>query len=170
MGFKLAAIVHDIESLDTLTIPIVRKTVIGILPDKRIVHNQFSKLQLSKSISSTAAQTISVVPHVNFTFVFEKYHSNIALLQSLKEDHQTLNKLNSRLIDLVKLEKPILLFFGQIKKVKGLDILIDAIAECKSDVHLVIAGKLRNENWDKYENQIANKKLSNKIILNILIL
>ena len=37
--------------------------------------------------------------------------------------------------------------------------LIDAIAECKSDVHLVIAGKLRNENWDKYENQIANKKI-----------
>ncbi len=164
MGFKLAAIVHDIESLDTFTIPIIRKTVIGILPNKRIVHNQFSKLQLSKSISSTAAQTISVVPHVNFTSIFKKYHPNDSLLQSLKDNNQVLIDLDSRLIVLMKLKKPIILFFGQIKKAKGLDILIDAISLCKTDVHLIIAGKLRNENWDKYENQIANKKLSNKII------
>ena len=164
MRFKLVAIVHDIESLDTLSIPIIRKIVIGALPDKRVVHNQFSKDQLSKSISVSAAKTISVVPHVNFTSLFEKYHSNYSLLESLKNNTLVLNNLDSRLSDLVKSQKPIILFFGQIKKVKGLDILIDALPLCITDVHLVIAGKLRNENWEKYDNQITNKKSADKII------
>jgi len=164
MGFKLAAIVHDIESLDTLTIPIIRKTVIGVLPNKRIVHNQFSKIQLSKSISSTAANSPSVVPHVNFTSIFKKYHSNDSLLQSLRDNNQVLIDLDSIIIDLIKLKKPIILFFGQIKKAKGLDILIDAISQCKTDVHLIIAGKLRNENWEKYSIQISSKNLGDKII------
>ncbi len=164
MGFKLIAIVHDIESLDTLSIPIIRKTVIGVLPDKRVVHNQFSKDQLSKTISDSAANTISVVPHVNFTSLFEKYHSNNSLFEALKNNILVLNNLDSRLGDLVKSNKPIILFFGQIKKVKGLDILIDALPLCKTEVHLVIAGKLRNENWEKYYKQIVNIKSANKVI------
>ena len=164
MGFKLITIVHDIESLDTLSIPIIRKTVIGVLPDKRVVHNQFSKDQLSKTISASAANTISVVPHVNFTSLFEKYHSNNSLLEALKNNTLVLNNLDSRLGDLVKFNNPIILFFGQIKKVKGLDILIDALPLCKTEVHLVIAGKLRNENWEKYYKQIVNIKSANKVI------
>lgn len=164
MGFKLAVIVHDIESLDTFSIPLIRKTVICALPDKRIVHNQFSKNQLLKSLSSSTAKTISVVPHVNFTSLFEKYHSNTSHLQALKNNTLVLNNLDTRLSNLILSNTAVILFFGQIKKVKGLDILIDAFALCKTDVHLIIAGKLRNENWEKYNNQIENNKNSKKII------
>ena len=48
MGFKLCAIVHDIESLDTVTLPFVRKTVIGKLPHLRRVRNDFRKKELLK--------------------------------------------------------------------------------------------------------------------------
>lgn len=63
-------------------------------------------------------------------------------------------------------EKKIILFFGFIRDYKGLDILIDAIEHSPDDYLLVIAGEVYGS-FDKYQEQIENKKLSHNINLQV---
>jgi len=164
MGFKLLAIVHDIESLDTITLPIVRRTVISTLPDVRVVHNQFCKDEIAKQISNKALQNTGIIPHVNFIKLFSNYHTNDNLKKELSSDFKAIESLDTSLLKAVKANEKIILFFGQIKKSKGVDVLLEALPYCKSNFKVVIAGKLRGENWEKYQSIIDSKKLNDKVI------
>jgi D-inositol-3-phosphate glycosyltransferase len=164
MGFKLLAIVHDIESLDTITLPIVRRTVISSLPDLRVVHNQFCKDEIAKQISDKALNTTGIIPHVNFIKLFNRYHSNTNLKNDLLNDKNAIRSLDSKLLNAVNANEKIILFFGQIKKSKGVDVLLEAIPYCKTNFKVVVAGKLRGENWEKYQSIIDSKKLNEKVI------
>ena len=57
-----------------------------------------------------------------------------------------------------------LLFFGQIKKAKGLDVLLEAIAGIDKPFKLIIAGKVRDESWQKYEDKITALNIRNTVI------
>ncbi|HOS47119.1 MAG TPA: glycosyltransferase family 4 protein [Bacteroidia bacterium] len=164
MGFKLLAIVHDIESLDTITLPIVRRTVISFLPDLRVVHNQFCKDEIAKQISDKALDTTGIIPHVNFIKLFNRYHSNANLKSDLLNDKNAISSLDPKLLNDVIANEKIILFFGQIKKSKGVDVLLEAIPFCKTNFKVVVAGKLRGENWEKYQSIIDSKNLNDKVI------
>lgn len=63
-------------------------------------------------------------------------------------------------------ERKLVLFFGQIKCVKGVDVLIDAINIVKEkhpEVLCVIAGKVWKDNFSAYEEQIKKNELENHI-------
>src|ERR1051326_768230 len=60
--------------------------------------------------------------------------------------------------------KKVILFFGFIRDYKGLDLLIDAISKLNNDYHLVICGEVYGS-FDKYEGQIEELGLKNKISL-----
>lgn len=67
-------------------------------------------------------------------------------------------------------DKFIFLFFGQIKKVKGIGILLKAYAEfCKEcgDTLLVIAGKIWKDDFSQYQAIIDEEKLKNNVITDI---
>lgn len=67
-------------------------------------------------------------------------------------------------------EKKVFLFFGQIKKVKGVDILLRAMAEIKdkySDLCLVIAGSVWKADFDECLRIIDEKKLEPYVLLDI---
>ena len=52
---------------------------------------------------------------------------------------------------------PVLLFFGQIKRVKGLDTLLQAMPEviaAHPDAKLLIAGQVWKDSWDRYQSLI----------------
>ncbi|CAN5399378.1 hypothetical protein BH11BAC2_BH11BAC2_09430 [soil metagenome] len=164
MGFKILAIIHDIESLDTFTLPIIRKTVIGTLPHLRVVHNQFCKDELSKSIGKVALMNTGIVPHVNFINVFSEYHKNPFLQQQLLKNEKLLNELDPSIPQLIAEKIPFILFFGQIKKAKGLDILLEAVSLCTTNFRLIIAGKLRNETRERYDQLISTYQISEKVI------
>lgn len=71
-------------------------------------------------------------------------------------------------IDRLSLPKnrPIVLFFGQIKKVKGVDVLIEAIAKVKKkcpNIFCVIAGKVWKDDFSIYEKMIDELNLSDCI-------
>lgn len=164
MGFRLCAIVHDIESLDTITVPIVRKTVIGILPHLRIVHNEFSKKELINSLDVPIASTTHVIPHVHFRHLFRVYHEVPDLLAQLKYSAHLPGKIHAMLPGCLREKTPLLLFFGQIKKAKGLDVLLEALSQTKTDYKVIIAGKLRDDSWDRYRDIITVLNLKNRVI------
>lgn len=60
--------------------------------------------------------------------------------------------------------KKVLLFFGFIRSYKGLDLLIQALAELPEDYVLIIAGEVYG-NFNKYQELIDSKQLNNRIAL-----
>jgi glycosyltransferase involved in cell wall biosynthesis len=64
----------------------------------------------------------------------------------------------------------VVLFFGQIKQVKGMDYLLHsfaAVLEHFPETKLVIAGKLWKDNWDVYEEIIKASDIGASIIKHI---
>lgn len=67
-------------------------------------------------------------------------------------------------------DRIVLLFFGQIKKVKGVDVLLKALVELKDkypQLYLVIAGNVWKTDFSECEEIIINHDLSNSLKLDI---
>jgi len=154
MGFRICAIVHDIESLDTYTLPIVRRTVIQRLPNLRTVHNEFSKKELLKSLDKTELKTY-VIPHLNFVDLFSD-QSNLTFSNAAA--------LHPQLATVIENKIPLFVFFGQIKNAKGIDLLLEAVCQVKGDFRLVIAGKMREGRWSHYEQMIRALNIKEKVL------
>lgn len=164
LGFKILTIVHDIESLEFTTSPIIKKWVVDKLPNQRVVHNNFCKEEISKIISKKSLQSTTIIPHVNFIQLFDEYHKDNKKVSALKNNNKIINQLSFQINEAINNGEEILLFFGQIKKAKGVDILLKAVAETKNNYKLIIAGKLRFEDWNKYETIIKENGLEQKVI------
>ena len=164
LGFKVLTIVHDIESLEFETSSIIKKWVVDKLPHQRVVHNNFCKEEISKTISTHSLSRTAVIPHVNFIQLFDEYHKNPDKVNDLKNNHSAIDKLSPKINEAIKNGDQLLLFFGQIKKAKGVDILLKAAAKTKGNYQLIIAGKLRFEDWDKYDAIIKEHGLEEKVI------
>lgn len=66
----------------------------------------------------------------------------------------------------IPVDKKVILFFGQIKKVKGVDILIQAmkaVSDKHKDVLCVIAGKVWKDDYSIYQNMIDELGISDYI-------
>ncbi|MDB5230660.1 MAG: glycosyltransferase [Chitinophagaceae bacterium] len=64
-------------------------------------------------------------------------------------------------------DKKIILFFGFIRKYKGLDLLLNAMADERlkqQDIHLLVAGEFYEDRKD-YDEQIASLNLGSRLIL-----
>lgn len=137
LRLKVVVTIHDVESF---------KNSNGTLNsafhmmDQIIVHNQFSEQELLQK--GVDKKKIHIVPHGNYLpFINE----------GLTQPKAQGDKLN-------------LLFFGQIKEVKGLDVLLNALAvvvEEKDHVHLTIAGRPWHDDASKYEDFIRDLSLEN---------
>lgn len=164
MGLRLCAIVHDIESLDTFTLPFIRKMVIGKLPELRIVHNEFSKRELINSLDHDIEKTTQVIPHVHFRHLFLPYQEVPGILNQLKGSAHLPSQIHPDLAACLEHKIPLLLFFGQIKKAKGLEILFEALSQTKSNFKVIIAGKVRDDNWERYEDIITVLNLKDRVL------
>jgi D-inositol-3-phosphate glycosyltransferase len=64
-------------------------------------------------------------------------------------------------------DEPVVLFFGQIKEVKGLDVLLHAFSrllEHRPDARLVIAGTVWKDSWARYAALIEELDLGRRIL------
>jgi glycosyltransferase involved in cell wall biosynthesis len=103
---------------------------------KFLVHNQSLASAIKKELPTAE---IAISPHP----IFDQYPSP-----------------NMKLEQRASLE---LLFFGIIRDYKGLDILLNAVAELHDiDFKLTIVGECWG-NWDKYQKQIDDLQLNNRI-------
>jgi glycosyltransferase involved in cell wall biosynthesis len=145
--------VHDVESFSPLA---TNRTIIGNvyrLADRLIVHNQVSKRELVKTLR-VPEERIEVIPHGNFiNNTLEKY-----------DPAEARRKLG------IGERKRIILFFGQIKEVKGLDVLIEAIPEVIHeipDAMLIVAGRPWKSDFSLYERQIDSLNIRDRCALHI---
>lgn len=113
--------------------------------DHLIVHTEHNKNTLIHQYQ-IHANRISVIPHGPLT-VFKTGTRNFRQHRQISENEK------------------IVLFFGSIRRYKGLDILIHALSKVKKilPARLVIAGSLW-EPWDRYENLIRQLGLTDDVI------
>jgi len=133
---KKVVTLHDIESFHKSSFKLISKMCLKLI-DGIIVHNKFSKSELEKNFNFN--RPISIIPHGNYLPFVEPQPLAI----------------NSPIINI--------LFFGQIKEVKGVDLLLDAMAEVvktNHKYHLTIAGRPWKTDVKRYENKIKELGLS----------
>lgn len=139
---KIHLIVHDVNNLqkkETRFPSVILKLVNTIS-----VHNEISKRELQLYSN----KLIHIIPH-------GRYEHNMLSLPSKDESRKILNLNTSSFI---------LLFFGQIKHSKGLDILLRALSKVSDgSVELVIAGRGDKSDKERYKKLILNLNLQEKI-------
>jgi len=143
---KVVITAHDVESfVESLSVPKLSRWVYHVA-DGVVAHNQVSKSELIEKLG-LANEKITVIPHGNY----------LHMLGKMPEKQQARKELG--LAEGVK----VLLFFGQIKDVKGLDILLEAMPEVLKEhpnAMLLIAGRPWKSDFSKYENMISSLNIN----------
>lgn len=151
-GFKVVVTAHDVESFTGKRDAGKAKKILSEA-DMVIAHNEVSKQELISKISLPVSN-ISVIPMGNFMdSITEFAEKNIA----------------RKAIGLSPDDK-VILFFGQIKKVKGLDILLQSLPKVVKqypDLKLVIAGKVWKDDFAAYEKIIQDYDMGDSVISHI---
>jgi len=152
-GHRLVITAHDVKPFDVQgwSMTFVRR--IYRLARRIIVHTESSRAELHDD-GDVPPERVTVIPHGH-------YMPYVDRLPSRREARQDLG---------LPAEAPILLFFGQIKKVKGLEVLLQALprlAERYPDARLVIAGKVWGDDWSRYAALIEALDLDERLHLHL---
>lgn len=139
--FNKVLTLHDVDPLANKSFSFVHKWTYKLV-DKVIVHNAFSKDELSKK--PIEKRKVEVIPHGNYLpFITPKPQQKSDRLE--------------------------LLFFGQIKEVKGLNILLEAMQKVTQEeptIHLTIAGRPWKTDKSSYEQKIQDLGLESSVTTN----
>lgn len=147
---RIVITVHDVEAF------VEKRHLRGIdmltyrLAHQLIVHNQISRFELEDR-RGVPGRKIEIIPHGHY---IQWYADN----PSMQEARTHLGWPN---------DKFIVLFFGQLKLTKGLDILLDALPAVvvqEPRVITVIAGKEAGTPFSYYEGIIERNRLSRHVI------
>jgi len=148
---KIVLSVHNIlpheQSKINLTLDRFANRLIFPFVDGFIVHNQRNKRKLAE-VYSLNEKNIFVITHGVLNLIKQRV---ISSQEARKHLH-------------LPLDKKIVLFFGYIRKYKGVDVLIKAfglIQKQMKDVFLLIVGQPFVETWDKYEELMNENNLEN---------
>jgi len=148
---KVVLTVHDVSSFANSSDPSIIESMIYKLTDLILTHNEFSKLEIM-NISPHLSSCIYIVPHGNY----------IPFIHVQNDKERSRKNLG------IPNDKKVLLFFGMIKQVKGLDVLLHALKDVvkeNPDVLLLIAGKTWENDFTSYQRIIDENNLSENIIL-----
>jgi len=148
---KVVLTVHDVSSFSNSSDSSIIGSMIYKLTDLIFTHNEFSKLEIMKANPSSSS-CIYIVPHGNYTPFINAQH----------------DKEKSRKRLGISNDKKVLLFFGIIKEVKGLDVLLHALKDVikrNPDVLLLIAGKPWENDFSNYQRIIDQNNLSDYCLL-----
>lgn len=120
-----------------------------------IVLSSYAKEKLQYYFPNTPADHIHVIPVTDKDTLYYKPHRTKAEARAALQLPQ---------------DDFIVMFFGQIKKVKGLDVLIDAFAlslKQKKNAKLLIAGIPWKVGFDSFQQQITNNGIEEQCILRL---
>jgi glycosyltransferase involved in cell wall biosynthesis len=152
-AFKICVTLHDVESFSDKQIGFFAKGVFGRV-DKFIVHNRVSESELVIAGTSLGFDpSVYVIPHGNYCAVVEN-----------------IGRESGRKAIGIGIDDLVVLFFGQIKVVKGLDVLLAAMPlirdQCQS-IKLIVAGKVWKDDFSVYQELINANNLHNIVRLDI---
>ncbi|KAA6342045.1 GDP-mannose:glycolipid 4-beta-D-mannosyltransferase [termite gut metagenome] len=142
MNFIIIVTVHDINSFNKKANLSIERGCYKLI-DGAIVHNNSSYNDLNKK--NITIKKITIIPHGNYNLFIKKI--------PLKRSDNVFT----------------LLFFGQIKKVKGLDILLNSIKlviDKGYKIKLIIAGKVWKSDLDYYINLIKELNIQSAVETN----
>lgn len=154
LGFRIVVTAHDVESFAGGYSERLCKYILSSA-NAVIAHNNVSKVELINKVG-LATESIHIVPHGNYLAQSELSPSRESARSRLKIDEGRI----------------VILFFGQIKEVKGLDIAIAALGKLISDSPsfnplLIIAGKVWKDDFDKYSELINKYGLKNNVLTDV---
>lgn len=147
---KVVVTIHDVHSFSNQVRINFAKKIFYALTDLILTHNNFSKKEITKIVSKNL--NIHIVPHGNY----------LPFIKKEKDKSKSKIKLN------LPENKKIILFFGLIKEVKGLEVLLKSlkkVVEQHKDIRLLIAGKIWKNDFSKYQKIIDEQKLNDYCIL-----
>ncbi len=145
---NIVVIAHDVSSFINGDNRFLQKIIYNVFANQIVVHNGFSKKMLLKSVNIKDPSKIAIIKHGGYMeHIKHRYTKNEARKElGLSE------------------EGKYILFFGQIKRVKGLDILIKALKETPEDIKLIIAGKPQRDDIAYYDRLIDELALQDRVI------
>tara|TARA_Y100001954_G_scaffold237155_1_gene299963 strand:- start:944 stop:1786 length:843 start_codon:yes stop_codon:yes gene_type:complete len=150
---KITLTIHDVKSFSKKRKSSFYSRLIYFFSDLIITHNKFSKDEIISNFRFLENK-IEIIPHGNYLpFISaEENQKNARAKLSISDD------------------KKVLLFFGMIKSVKGLDVLLEAmpkIVKSNPNILLLVAGKPWKDDFSKYENQISRLNIKKYCMLEI---
>ena len=151
LRMKVVYTVHDVISFDNKSSNSRLSRWIYQKANKILTHNKFSS-DIFRSYYSGLNISAEIIPHGNY----------IQFLNDVP------NKLSSRERLGLEENKKVLLFFGMIKKVKGLEILLKSLKEViknNPDIFLVIAGRVWKNDFSEYQKIIDKNNLQKYCLL-----
>lgn len=147
-GLKTAVISHDVSSFANNDNRLIQSLIYNTCTDYIIVHNRYSFVTLTNAIKVDDPSKIFIIKHGG-------YLDHIG--------HRPVKERMRRELGLEVASKYIL-FFGQIKKVKGLDVLLKALVECPDDINLIIAGRPWKDDFSCYDELIRKYSLEGRVV------
>ena len=154
---KVVATIHDVESFSSSNPSrYASLKFIKFFPfiDRYIVHSRFASLKLNGISRGLIKKRLHIVAHGDTDFIY-------------KGD---LTKIDARKSIVIPADKKIILFFGQIKKVKGLDILLSAfsgLAKADPAYHLLIIGRPWKVDGQLIKDQISKLGIDAQVTINM---
>ena len=147
LGRTVVITVHDVEPFATKRQkPALARRTYG-LAHALVVHNQTSRRELMEQLGIPEGR-MTIVPHGNYLHYAAHIPPSTEARSHLGWPEESF----------------VLLFFGQIKRVKGLDLLLNALPQIIAQhphVNLVIAGKESDVPFAEYQKIIDDNSLRN---------
>ena len=153
LGLRVVITAHDVQSfVERLSVPWMVKAAYR-LSDRVIAQSKISKRELT-AVLGVPETKIATIPHGNY----------LRLVAGMPARESAKAELG------LPGEARVLLFFGQIKEVKGLDVLLQAMPRLvreHPDTVLLIAGKVWKDDFGRYQRQIDSLGISENVRLDL---
>jgi glycosyltransferase involved in cell wall biosynthesis len=153
---KVVITIHDVESFTSVEGGVQSHGLVARvydMADRIVVHNNISRDEVAGKLG-ISPEKIALIRHGNY----------------VKEDALRPTQADARKSLGLNTSQKVILFFGQIKDVKGLDLLIRAVALVAREVPevvLVIAGRPWKNDFGAYEELIDEVGIRERCILHI---
>jgi D-inositol-3-phosphate glycosyltransferase len=151
---KIVITVHDVESFLPGAIERSKVAKVYRMADRLVVHNRISEQELIRKFD-VPPESVAVIPHGQY----------IEEAQTANDD----NMAAKRALGISETSR-VLLFFGHIREVKGLDLLLDAapiVAKKIPEVTILVGGRPLRKDFSDYEQQIDRLGIRDRCILHI---
>lgn len=145
-------------------------TIHDILPFNQKFYDMFFHRKLYKLADSIILQAPSNIKRFDSLFPESTHKTHMIPHGHMLDYVEVADKIKSRERLGIPKDKTVFLFFGQIKKVKGVDVLLQAVAELAnkySDFYVVIAGSVWKTDFIECEKLIQEKHLESFLKLDI---
>lgn len=147
-GLRIITIAHDITSFAGDDNNLWRNVIYNRLSDHISVHNIFSRNAILPFLKEPIRRRVYLARHGDY-------------LDCVSED---IDRNHAREKLGMRKNRKYLLFFGQIKKVKGLELLVESMELVDEEVDLLIAGMPWRDCGHFYENLIETHKLAGRVV------